>query len=384
MRTNCDQLAQRRRPCWTREPFHAHEVFEDAWKSGPESERALWRGLAQLAVGLTHAARGNRTGGARLLRRGAGAVEEWAAGAGRRGPTGWTSPNWPGGRAHWRTRCSGRTRRWTRGPGRRGCADTRHGHCQWRTADSRRARDSCHRNRRGRPGPAHRAGGQRHARSTCSSSWTRARRSSDLTGRARRCWTSHTRRLPGGRGPDPPRDRTAADYEGAVGTGATSARRHRGGADRRGAGEDGERRDPRLGRSGAVRQHDPHPGRDRRPGHGDVDYEVIPGITSVQALAARHRIMLNRVARPVHITTGRRLAAGSRRGGRRRRHARRGLAFREYADEDVDIYWGAYLGTPDEILVAGAVRRGRRPRSSGARRGPRTQGLDHGHVPAAP
>jgi hypothetical protein len=63
-------------------PFHAHEVFEDAWKSGPEDERALWRGLAQLAVGLTHAARGNATGGARLLRRGAGAVEEWAAGRG--------------------------------------------------------------------------------------------------------------------------------------------------------------------------------------------------------------------------------------------------------------------------------------------------------------
>ncbi|MBJ6636025.1 DUF309 domain-containing protein [Streptomyces sp. I5] len=65
-------------------PFHAHEVFEDAWKSGPEEERELWRGLAQLAVGLTHAARGNATGGARLLRRGAGAAEEWAAGAGLR------------------------------------------------------------------------------------------------------------------------------------------------------------------------------------------------------------------------------------------------------------------------------------------------------------
>ncbi|AKZ59506.1 hypothetical protein SAM23877_6461 [Streptomyces ambofaciens ATCC 23877] len=62
-------------------PFHAHEVFEDAWKSGPEEERELWRGLAQLAVGLTHAARGNVTGGARLLRRGAGAVSEWAAAA---------------------------------------------------------------------------------------------------------------------------------------------------------------------------------------------------------------------------------------------------------------------------------------------------------------
>ncbi|MEV2191648.1 DUF309 domain-containing protein [Streptomyces phaeochromogenes] len=67
-------------------PFHAHEVFEDAWKSGPDEERALWRGLAQLAVGLTHAARGNVTGGARLLRRGAGAVEQWAAETGRSRP----------------------------------------------------------------------------------------------------------------------------------------------------------------------------------------------------------------------------------------------------------------------------------------------------------
>ncbi|MGW5662541.1 DUF309 domain-containing protein [Streptomyces sp. NPDC003758] len=69
-------------------PFHAHEVFEDAWKSGPEEERALWRGLAQLAVGLTHAARGNVTGGARLLRRGAGAVEAWASATGRDRPYG--------------------------------------------------------------------------------------------------------------------------------------------------------------------------------------------------------------------------------------------------------------------------------------------------------
>ncbi|MFF8828569.1 DUF309 domain-containing protein [Streptomyces sp. NPDC015131] len=55
-------------------PFHAHEVFEDAWKAGPEAERELWRGLAQLAVGLTHAARGNTAGGARLLERGADRV----------------------------------------------------------------------------------------------------------------------------------------------------------------------------------------------------------------------------------------------------------------------------------------------------------------------
>ena len=50
-------------------PFHAHEVLEDAWKSAPEEERQLWRGLAQLAVGLTHAARGNARGATTLLER---------------------------------------------------------------------------------------------------------------------------------------------------------------------------------------------------------------------------------------------------------------------------------------------------------------------------
>ncbi|WP_381791864.1 DUF309 domain-containing protein [Streptomyces niveus] len=60
-------------------PFHAHEVFEDAWKSGPAEEEALWRGMAQLAVGLTHAARGNLTGGARLLLRGAERISGYGA-----------------------------------------------------------------------------------------------------------------------------------------------------------------------------------------------------------------------------------------------------------------------------------------------------------------
>jgi 8-oxo-dGTP pyrophosphatase MutT (NUDIX family) len=51
--------------------FGAHEVLEAAWKNGPEHERALWQGLAQLAVGITHVQRGNRTGAATLLRRAA-------------------------------------------------------------------------------------------------------------------------------------------------------------------------------------------------------------------------------------------------------------------------------------------------------------------------
>ena len=58
-------------------PFHAHEVLEDAWKAAPPLERALWKGLAQLSVGLTHAARGNQAGAATLLRRGAGALEAY-------------------------------------------------------------------------------------------------------------------------------------------------------------------------------------------------------------------------------------------------------------------------------------------------------------------
>ncbi len=59
-------------------PFHAHEVLEDAWKSAVPEERQLWRGLAQLAVGLTHAARGNARGAVTLLERGVGNVVPYA------------------------------------------------------------------------------------------------------------------------------------------------------------------------------------------------------------------------------------------------------------------------------------------------------------------
>ncbi len=59
-------------------PFHAHEVFEDAWKIAPDDERQLWKGLAQLAVGLTHLERGNRRGAAALLLRGSVAVAPFA------------------------------------------------------------------------------------------------------------------------------------------------------------------------------------------------------------------------------------------------------------------------------------------------------------------
>ena len=61
-------------------PFHAHEVLEAAWKAAEPAQRELWRGLAQLAVGLTHLQRGNARGAVALLRRGAEHVSHWRAG----------------------------------------------------------------------------------------------------------------------------------------------------------------------------------------------------------------------------------------------------------------------------------------------------------------
>ncbi len=63
------------------QPFRAHEVLEASWHAAPEAERELWRGLAQVAVGLTHAQRGNARGAVALLRRGAARVAAYAAGA---------------------------------------------------------------------------------------------------------------------------------------------------------------------------------------------------------------------------------------------------------------------------------------------------------------
>jgi hypothetical protein len=74
-RTPSQTLAEAQQLLDDGKPFHAHEVFEDAWKAADEPERQLWRGMAQLAVGLTHAARGNRSGAMSLLRRGAGNIE---------------------------------------------------------------------------------------------------------------------------------------------------------------------------------------------------------------------------------------------------------------------------------------------------------------------
>jgi hypothetical protein len=73
-----ESLAEAQRLFDTGRAFHAHEVLEATWKAAPEAERELWRGLAQLAVGLTHVRRDNAVGAVQLLRRAAERIEGYA------------------------------------------------------------------------------------------------------------------------------------------------------------------------------------------------------------------------------------------------------------------------------------------------------------------
>ncbi|WP_223596047.1 precorrin-6A synthase (deacetylating) [Pseudomonas sp. A-R-19] len=87
------------------------------------------------------------------------------------------------------------------------------------------------------------------------------------------------------------------------------------------------------------------------------EFEVIPGITSVQALAAQHKVPLNQIGRSVEITTGRRLAAGQVSDAESLVVMLDAQdAYRQVVDQDTEIYWGAYLGTPDEILISGKLK----------------------------
>jgi precorrin-6A synthase len=87
------------------------------------------------------------------------------------------------------------------------------------------------------------------------------------------------------------------------------------------------------------------------------EYEVVPGISSIQALAARHKIALNRIGQPVHITTGRKIS-------QRLPDDSDDVvvmldaecSFKNISDPEIDIYWGAYIGTDDEILVSGNLK----------------------------
>jgi precorrin-6A synthase len=156
--------------------------------------------------------------------------------------------------------------------------------------------------------------------------------------------------------PDPPRDRAASDYHGAV----DDWRRRRAdvweAAIARELGAEGCGAfmvwgDPAIYDSTIAVL-------DEILACGEVafDHEVIPGISSVQALAARHRIPFARVGGAVQITTGRRLAQGfPAEADDVLVMLDSGCTFSSLVGEGIDIYWGAYVGTHDEILVSGRV-----------------------------
>lgn len=94
----------------------------------------------------------------------------------------------------------------------------------------------------------------------------------------------------------------------------------------------------------------------RSTGRVAFETEVIPGITSMQALCASHGIALNRIGLPVEITTGRRLAEGWPGSSRDALVMLDGVqAFNTVDDAEAEIWWGAYLGTPHEILLSGRL-----------------------------
>jgi precorrin-6A synthase len=156
---------------------------------------------------------------------------------------------------------------------------------------------------------------------------------------------------------DPPRDRSADDYDASV----------RAWHDARAAlyerlfleelGEDGCGAflvwgDPSL-YDGTLRILE----RVLERGAVGFEHEVIPGITSVQALAARHRIPLNGIGETIQITPGRRLTPDPMAEAQNVVVMLDGrCAFEEVADGDLEIYWGAYVGTDDEILISGRLR----------------------------
>lgn len=87
-----------------------------------------------------------------------------------------------------------------------------------------------------------------------------------------------------------------------------------------------------------------------------IELRVLPGVSAVHALTARHRVPLNRQGRAVQVMPARLLADGLPEGvddavvmldGRQ--------TFAAIDPSGIDIYWGAYLGTPDELLVAGPL-----------------------------
>ncbi|MBD8607473.1 precorrin-6A synthase (deacetylating) [Aeromicrobium sp. CFBP 8757] len=89
-------------------------------------------------------------------------------------------------------------------------------------------------------------------------------------------------------------------------------------------------------------------------GRVEAEWDVIPGISSLQLLAARHRIVLHDIGQPIVVTTGRRLREALASGAENILVMLNSTIDLE-GFEEWTIWWGANLGTPDERLVAGRV-----------------------------
>jgi precorrin-6A synthase len=93
----------------------------------------------------------------------------------------------------------------------------------------------------------------------------------------------------------------------------------------------------------------------REAGMVAFDTVVIPGISAAQALAAAHRIPLNRIGEPVHFTTGRKLREAMPLAADSVVFLDSGEALATIPTDGLHIWWGAYLGTPDEVLASGPL-----------------------------
>jgi precorrin-6A synthase len=155
---------------------------------------------------------------------------------------------------------------------------------------------------------------------------------------------------------EPPRDRNAADYQGAVRDWHEARARAIEAAFAAELGEDGVGAflvwgDPSLYDS-TLRIIDQLLARGAVP----FSYTVIPGVTSVQALAAAHRVPLNRIGEPVHITPARRLDGGLPDGlDSAVVMLDPGFTAAGFDDPTLTVFWGAYLSTPDEVLISGPL-----------------------------
>jgi precorrin-6A synthase len=94
----------------------------------------------------------------------------------------------------------------------------------------------------------------------------------------------------------------------------------------------------------------------RASGGFELEYEVIPGISSIQALAAQHKVAINAIGRAVLITNGRELAEGFPNNVDSVVVLLNADKALRTVDGELDAYWGAYVGTPEEILVSGKLK----------------------------